>query len=137
MKIIEGVCSDLDFSDSFFDSFRLLYSDFDVWTIKIINEHRTVFYTLDDFNKISSVCILQPKDNFSSVKICSFKIGDNSHINGDFLLKHVFCRINCLYPKNSIIYLTVPSFDCPIYYFFLKYNFKISENKQFLFLKAQ
>ena len=129
-NIEEKYLYELDINDTFFDSLRLDYQDFDEWFKRNIN--RKVYVTFKD-NKITSFLMLKLESNekydfdkdFSGeniLKICTMKVSDNGTGIGEEFIKIIFNKAEEL---NVVkIYFTVYPKYKDLINFFSKYNFK-------------
>lgn len=136
--IINGRCSDLSILDPFFNSFKLIYPSFDIWFKKSCNEGRLAYYSFSEKKKsIEALSIIRSikKNDQLHVKICSFKINNESSVRGFELLHHTLLKIKEHYPNCSKIYLTVPCLDSKISMFFLKHGFYINDDRTHLFFQ--
>lgn len=117
--LVEEVsCSDLDLSDSFFDSLRDFYGDeFNRWFIdKCVLGHRNSFAIRED-GKLYALCIYKIEHDEpinsegyipfkDTLKICTFKVADEARGAklGENLLQSVFYK--CFGYEIPFIYLT-------------------------------
>ena len=129
-KIEEKYLYELDINDTFFDSLRLDYKDFNDWFKK--NSKRKVYVTFKD-RKITSFLMLKQECNekydfdkdFSGenvLKICTMKVSDNGIGIGEEFIKIIFNKAKEL--NVDKIYFTVyPKYN-DLINFFSKYDFK-------------
>jgi len=94
------VLGDLNINDSFFDSFRIDYFEFNKWFNK--NKDRLCYVTYNN-NKIVSLLVLKIEDN--NLKVSSFKVTDTGKGIGTKYIK----IIKDYKDNNNLdhIYLTV------------------------------
>lgn len=129
-KIEEKYLYKLDIKDTFFDSLRLDYKDFNEWFKR--NNKRKVYVTFKD-NKITSFLMLKHECNekydfdkdFSGenvLKICTMKVSDNGTGIGEEFIKIIFNKAEEL--NVDKIYFTVYPKYKDLINFFSKYRFK-------------
>lgn len=106
----------IDHSDSFFDSLRLSYPEFDDWYIKISAEGRKAWCVLDN-SRLAAILIY--KDEFDeqatkdvtlhgkSLKLCTFKVGESVRGRkiGELMVKMAF--EHAIHNKHANIYVTI------------------------------
>lgn len=107
-------------NDSFFDSLREGYPDFDGWLEKCAKQDRSSYYLIVN-DLISAILIYNeeaPRDHQlkgiqeNALKICTFKVSENTfgHKIGELFLNKMFAL--CIEKKISFLYLTVyPNHD--------------------------
>ena len=134
-NIEEKYLYELDINDTFFDSLRLDYKDFNKWFK--INNKRKVYVTFNN-DKISSFLMLKlennEKYNFDKefngnniLKICTMKVTNNGIGIGEEFIKIIFSKAKEL--NVDKIYFTVYSKYTDLINFFIKYDFKLYSTK--------
>lgn len=134
-NIEEKYLYELDINDTFFDSLRLDYKDFNEWFK--INNKRKVYVTFNN-DKISSFLMLKlennEKYNFDKefngnniLKICTMKVTNNGIGIGEEFIKIIFSKAKEL--NVDKIYFTVYSKYTDLINFFIKYDFKLYSTK--------
>ena len=127
---------ELDINDTFFDSLRLDYKDFNKWFKR--NENRKVYVTFDN-GKITSLLMLKEENNekydfdFNEnkvLKICTMKVINNGVGIGEEFIKIIFNKVKELNIRK--IYFTAYPKYKDIINFFSKYGFKYQCTKETL-----
>jgi len=134
-NIEEKYLYEFDINDTFFDSLRLDYKDFNDWFKR--NNKRKVYVTFNG-GKITSFLMLKLECNekydfdkeFSGeniLKICTMKVSDNGIGIGEEFIKIIFNEANEL--NVDKIYFTVYPKYIDLINFFSKYGFKLYSTK--------
>ena len=135
-KIEEKYLYELDINDTFFDSLRLDYKDFNEWFNR--NNKRKVYVTFYD-NKITSFLMLKEEINekydFSPefngeriLKICTKQVVTNGVGIGEEFIKIIFNKAKEIGAEK--IYFTVYPKYTDLINFFSKYGFKYYGTKK-------
>lgn len=134
----ERNCYELQFSEPFFDSLRLDYSDFSNWSNKCISERRTC-WVIWDSEKIAALAIKKDEGTEDVkelnvpgnkiLKLCTFKVAESARGEryGEQLLKQAMDY--CFRNKYDSLYLTTYPHQVTLINTLEKFGFQQASDK--------